>query len=141
MFSVQSRHQQGALTRCFLPLTGSPTTAPRPTNLDTLSVSSAHVNGSLSQNTGVFPPPQLKIYLGLVFSIISSTGGEPTSGNPDEGNGTDESSVILEGQSCEMNTSINGEELRADIMDERRGALDAGEETVLDSSFETVRDV
>jgi hypothetical protein len=99
------------------------------------------VNGSLSQKTGDFSPPLIKIYLGLVFSIISSIGGEPTSGNSDEGNGTDESSVIAEGQSCEMNTSTNGEELRADITDERRGASDAGEETVLESSFKTVRDV
>lgn len=99
------------------------------------------MNGSLSQKHGDFPPPLQNIYLGLVFSIISSIGGEPLSGKSGEGNGTDESSVIAEGQSCEMNTSTNVEQLSADIMDERREALDAGEETVLESSFETVCDV
>lgn len=76
------------------------------------------MNGSLSQKTGDFPPPLLKIYLGLDFSIISSIGGDPASGNSDEGRGTDENSVIAEGQPCEMNTSTNGEELRADTKDE-----------------------
>jgi hypothetical protein len=99
------------------------------------------VNGSLSQKYGDFPPPLQNIYLGLICSIISSIGGEPASGNSGEGNGTEESPVIAEGQSCEMNTSTNGEQVSTDIMDERRGALDAGEETAVESSFETVRDV
>ena len=96
------------------------------------------MNGSLSQKHGDFPPPLLNIYLGLVCSIISSIGGEPASSNSGEGNGTEESPVIAAGQSCEMNTSTNGRQVSADI---GRVASDAGEETTVESNFETVRDV
>jgi len=73
----------------------------------------------------------------LIFSISSSTGGEPESEISGEGSGTDECPVMAEGQSCEMNTSTNGEEQSADMVVERWGEVDGGE-TALESNFETV---
>jgi hypothetical protein len=98
------------------------------------------VNGSLSQKLGGLPPPLQNMYLGLVFVIMSSIGGEPVFDNSAEGSGTAEKLVIRDGQSCEISTSINGEETTADTMDER-DELPILEETALASNFETVCDV
>ena len=98
------------------------------------------MNGSLSQKLGDLPPPLQKIYLGFVFVIMSSIGGEPVFDSSAEGSGTAEKLVIRDGQSCETSTSINGEEIAEDTMDER-DELSTLEETVLASNFETVWDV
>lgn len=107
----------------------------------TLSASSAHTNGSLSQKLGGLPPPLQNIYLGFVFEIISSIGGEPIFDNSGEGSGISEKLVIKDGQSCEMSTSINEEETAEDAMEDRDEEPAAREETVLESNFETVCDV
>jgi hypothetical protein len=133
-------YRASTLTRCFLPSNCSPPNAPRPTNLETLSGSSSQVNGSLSQKLAGLPPPLQKIYLGFVFVIMSSIGGEPMFDNSAEGSGTAEKLVIRDGQSCETSTSIKGEETREDAMEER-DELSTREETVLASNFETVCDV
>lgn len=132
--------QWSTLTRCFLPSICSPPNAPKPINLETLSVSSVQVNGSLSQKLGDLPPPLQKIYLGFVFVIMSSIGGEPLFDNSAEGTVTAEKLVITDGQSCETSTSINGEEMAEDTTDER-DELSTLEETALASNFETVCDV
>jgi len=110
-------------------------------NLEVLSGSSAHANGSLSQKLGGLPPPLQKIYLGLVFAIMSSIGGEPILDNSTEGSGTVESLVIMEGQSCETSTSTRGVEATEDAMDEREEREAVREETVLNNNLETVCDV
>ena len=133
-------NRAGTLTRCFLPSSCSPPNAPRPTNLEALSGSSSQVNGSLSQKLAGLPPPLQKIYLGFVFVMMSSIGGEPVFDNSIEGSGTAEKLVIRDGQSCETSTSSKEEETREDAMEERR-ELSTREETVLASNFETVCDV
>jgi len=107
----------------------------------TLSVSSAHANGSLSQKLGGLPPPLQNIYLGFVLEIISSIGGEPTLDNSAKGRGAVEKLVIMDGQSCETSTSTSGDEGTEEAIDEREEAQAAREETVLESNFETVCDV
>ena len=108
-------------------------------NLETLSGSSSQVNGSLSQKLAGLPPPLQKIYLGFVFVIMSSIGGEPVFDNSVAGSGTAEKLVIRDGQSCEISTSIKGEETTEDAMEERDEL--PTQETVLESNFETVCDV
>jgi len=98
------------------------------------------VNGSLSQKLGGLPPPLQKIYLGFVFVMMSSIGGEPVFDNSTEGSGTPEKLVIRDGQSCETSTSTNREGTTEDTMDER-DELFTLEETALASNFETVCDV
>ena len=83
-------YKASTLTRCFLPSNCSPPNAPRPMNLETLSVSSSQVKGSLSQKRAGLPPPLQNIYLGFVFVIMSSIGGEPESDSSVEGSGTAE---------------------------------------------------
>ena len=109
-------------------------------DLETLSDSSTQVNGSLSQKLGGLAPPLQKIYLGFIFLINSSIGGEPVFDNSVEGSGTAEKSVIRDGQSCETSTSTSGEETIEDAMDER-DELSTREETAFASNFETVCDV
>jgi hypothetical protein len=123
--SIHGGFKLNSLTRCFLPSLPSPPNAPRPINLQTLSVSSTHMNGSLSQKFGGFPPPLQKIYLGFVFMIISSIGGDPMSDISAEGSGTEEKLVTTDGQSCETSTSTSGEEAIESIMDERDEVLTA----------------
>jgi hypothetical protein len=110
-------------------------------NLEILSDSSAHVNGSLSQKFEGLPPPLQKIYLGFVLAIMSSIGGEPILDNSAEGSGTAENLVIIEGQSCETSTSTSEVEAIEDAIDEREEREVVREETVLENSFETVCDV
>jgi hypothetical protein len=81
------------------------------------------------------------MYLGFVFVMISSTGGEPIFDNSAEGSGTAEALVILDGQSWERSTSTRGEEAGEDAMDAREEAQVARDETVLESNFVTVCDV
>ena len=138
--SVAQFNRASTLTRCFLPSDCSPPNAPRPINLEILSGSSSQANGSLSQKLGGLPPPLQKIYLGFVFVIMSSIGGEPMFGNSVEGSGTADKLVIRDGQSCETSTSIKGDEITEDAMEER-DELSTREETVLASNFETVCDV
>jgi len=133
-------NRANTLTRCFLPSNCSPPNAPRPINLETLSGSSSQANGSLSQKLAGLPPPLQNIYLGFVFVIMSSIGGEPVFDNSVEGSGREEKLVIRDGQSCETSTSIKGEETTEDAMEER-DELSTREETVLASNFETVCDV
>src|SRR5882757_1762667 len=133
-------NKASTLTRCFLPSSCSPTNVPRPINLETLSGSSSQANGSLSQKLAGLPPPLQKIYLGFVFVIMSSIGGEPVFDNSVEGSGTAEKLVIRDGQSCDISTSMKGEETTEDAMEER-DELSTREETVLASNFETVCDV
>lgn len=56
------------------------------------------------------------------------------------GSATAEKLVITDGQSCETSTSINGEDIAEDAMDER-DKLPTVEEAALASNFETVCDV
>ncbi len=98
------------------------------------------MNGSLSQKLGGLPPPLQKMYLGFVFVIILSIGGEPKFDNSVEGGGTEEKLVIRDGQSCETSTSISGEGVAEDAMDER-DELSTRDETALASNLETVCDV
>jgi hypothetical protein len=98
------------------------------------------VKGSLSQKLGDLPSPLQKIYLGFVFVIMSSIGGEPVFDDSAEGSGTAEKLVIKVGQSWETSTSISGEETTEDTMEER-DELSTPEETALASNFETVCDV
>jgi hypothetical protein len=77
------------------------------------------VNGSLSQKLAGLPPPLQKIYLGFVFVMMSSIGGEPVFDNSVEGSGTVDKLVIRDGQSCETSTSIKGDEITEDAMEER----------------------
>lgn len=98
------------------------------------------MKGSLSQKLGDLPPPLQNIYLGFVFVIMSSIGGEPVFDDSAEGSGTVEKLVIKVGQSWETSTSINGEEATEDNMDER-DELSTPEETALASNLETVCDV
>ncbi len=99
------------------------------------------MNGSLSQKLGGLLPPLQNIYLGFVFAIMSSIGGEPMLDNSAKGSGTDEKLVIMDGQSCETSTSTSGEEATEDAMDEREEVQAAREEMVLESNFATVCDV
>jgi hypothetical protein len=110
-------------------------------NLEILSDSSAHMNGSLSQKLGGLLPPLQKIYLGFVFAITSSIGGEPILDNSAEGSGMVENLVIMDGQSCEMSTSISGVEATEDTIDEREEREVVREEMVLEKNFERVCDV
>jgi len=71
---------------------------------------------------------------------MSSIGGEPVFDNSVEGSGTAEKLVIRDGQSCDISTSMKGEETTEDAMEER-DELSTREETVLASNFETVCDV
>jgi len=82
--------------------------APRLMNREILPDSSSQVKGSRSQNLGEGPARAVKWYLGFIFRMISSRGGEPGCSNSG-GRGKEQCDVMEAGQSLVMKMSTSCE--------------------------------
>ena len=69
--------------------------------------SSSHTKGSLSQNTGGFPPAAAKKYRGFVDFTISPAGCTPIEASSGNGKATSENCVIGSGQTLLIITSTS----------------------------------